>query len=151
MVYVFFNINISVTPLPNHESLNFDILWIKIFLPVTAIILCFCHCCFNKTDLKYITTPHKTFTSPQSNSELFCLENFNVHCLRYPHINAVGKKAKTFRILKNLEQPVKEFTHIPNCLNQFLNTFDMIHRYSFSLKLYCFSSYLQRWPQSCRT
>src|SRR5678815_1495992 len=43
-VCAYININTPVTRLENLESPNFDVLWLKIFLPTTTIILCFCYC-----------------------------------------------------------------------------------------------------------
>src|SRR5678816_3240901 len=39
-VCAYVNINTPVTRLENLESPNFDVLWLKIFLPSTTIILC---------------------------------------------------------------------------------------------------------------
>src|SRR6201990_1607243 len=58
------NINTPVTRLVNLESPNFDVLWLKICLPTTTIILCFCYCSPNGTDFpvlfQYLTTSHET-------------------------------------------------------------------------------------------
>src|SRR5678816_450711 len=58
------NINTPVTRLENLESLNLDVLWLKIFLPSTTIILCFCYCSPNRTDFHaffdYLTTSYET-------------------------------------------------------------------------------------------
>src|ERR1044072_2250449 len=41
-VCAYININTPVTSLVNLESLNFDVLWLKICLPTPTIIFCFC-------------------------------------------------------------------------------------------------------------
>src|SRR5678816_189261 len=63
-VCAYVNINTPVKRLENLESPNFDVLWLKIFLPSTIIILCFCYCFPNRTDfqpfLEYLTTSGET-------------------------------------------------------------------------------------------
>src|ERR1044072_3227343 len=49
-VCAYININTPVTRLVNLESPNFDVIWLKICLPTTTIILCFCYCSPNGTD-----------------------------------------------------------------------------------------------------
>ena len=49
-VCAYVNTNTPVTRLVNLESPNFDVLWLKIFLPTATIILCFYYCSTNITD-----------------------------------------------------------------------------------------------------
>ena len=49
-VCAYVNINTPVTCLVNLSSPNFDVLWLKISLPTTTIILCFCYCSPSGTD-----------------------------------------------------------------------------------------------------
>src|ERR1044072_4675795 len=49
-VCAYININTPVTRLENLESPIFDVLWLKICLPTTTIISCFCYCSPNGTD-----------------------------------------------------------------------------------------------------
>src|SRR5678815_1711052 len=131
-VCAYININTPVTRLENHESPNFNVPWLKIFLPTTIIILCFCYCSPNGTDFHvffyYLTTSHKTVTSSHPNAEILYLRDFNVHHTEWlgsSHTDAGGEEAKTFSILNDLEQLIKEPTHIPDRPNQFLNTLDL--------------------------
>src|SRR5678815_3426260 len=66
-VCAYVNINTPKTRLENLESSNFDVLWLKIFLPSLTIILCFCYCSPNRTDFHaffdYLTTSHETVIS----------------------------------------------------------------------------------------
>src|ERR1044072_7190364 len=43
-VCAYININTPARRLENLESPNFDVLWLKICLPTTTIIMCFCYC-----------------------------------------------------------------------------------------------------------
>ena len=43
-VCAYSNINKPITRLMDLESPHFGILWLKIYLPTTTIILCFCYC-----------------------------------------------------------------------------------------------------------
>src|ERR1044072_6464884 len=49
-VCAYVNTNTPVTRLVHLEYPDFDVLWLKIFLPTTTIILCFCSCSPNGTD-----------------------------------------------------------------------------------------------------
>src|ERR1044072_81560 len=130
-LYIYIYIFIFVTRLVNLESPNFDVLWLKICLPTTTIILCFCYCSPNGTDFpllfQYLTTSHETVTSSHPNAEVLYLGNFNVHHTEWlgsSHTNTGGKEAKSFSILNDLEQLIREPTLIPDRPNQFLNTLD---------------------------
>ena len=131
-VCAYININTPVTRLVNLESPNFDVLWLKICLPTTTIILCFCYCSPNGTDFpvlfQYLTTSHETVTSSHPNAEVLYLGDFNVHHTEWlgsSHTDTGGKEAKSFSILNDLEQLIREPTHIPDRPNQFLNTLDL--------------------------
>src|ERR1700755_3544632 len=66
-IFAYININTPVSRLVNLESPNFDVLWLKICLPITSVILCFCYCSPNGTDFpvcfQFLTTTHETVTS----------------------------------------------------------------------------------------
>src|ERR1044072_8163420 len=76
-VCAYININTPVTRLVNLESPKSDVLWFKICLPTTTIILCFCYCSPNGTDFpvlfQYLTTSHETVTSSHPNAEVLYL------------------------------------------------------------------------------
>src|SRR5678815_2101080 len=82
-VCAYVNINTPITRLENLESPNFDVLWLKIFLPSTTTFLCFCYCSPNRTDFHaffdYLTTFHETVISSHPNTEVLYLGDFNVH------------------------------------------------------------------------
>ncbi|KAL7630724.1 UNVERIFIED_CONTAM: hypothetical protein RMT77_019066 [Armadillidium vulgare] len=131
-VCAYININTPVTRLVNLESPNFDVLWLKICLPTTTIILCFCYCFLNGTDFpvlfQYLTTSHETVTSSYPNAEVLYLRDFNVHHTEWlgsSHTDTGGREAISFSILNDLEQLIREPTHIPDSPNQFLNTLDL--------------------------
>src|ERR1700755_2032418 len=52
-VCAYININTPVTRLVNLESPNLDVLWLKICLPTTTIILCLCYCSPNGTVFQF--------------------------------------------------------------------------------------------------
>src|SRR5678815_4065824 len=100
--------------------------------PSTTIILCFFYCSPNITDFHaffdYLTTSHET--------EVLYLGNFNVHNTEWmgsSHTDLGGKEAELFSILNDLEQLIKEPTHIPDRPNQFLSTLDLCFTTSPSL------------------
>src|SRR5678816_1044654 len=135
--------NFRLTRLENLESPNFDVLWLKIFLPSTTIILCFCYCSPNRTDFhaffEYLTTSHETVISSHPNTEVLYLGDFNVHNTEWlgsSHTDLGGEEAESFSILNDLEQLIKEPTHIPDRPNQFLNTLDLCFTTSPSLYKY---------------
>src|SRR5678816_1893251 len=86
-VCAYVNINTPITRLENLESPNFDVMWLKIFLPSTTIIFCFCYCSPNRTDFHaffdYLTTSHETVISSHPNTEVLYLG-----CLLYTHLRA---------------------------------------------------------------
>src|SRR5678816_3483351 len=71
----------------------------------------------------------RTVTSSHPNAEVLYLVDFNVHhhteWLGSSHTDTGGEEAKTFSILNDLEQLIKEPTHIPDRPNQFLNMLDL--------------------------
>src|SRR5678815_4816350 len=99
-VCAYVNINTPITRLENLESLNFDVLWLKIFLPSTTIIW---YCFPNRTDFHaffdYLTTSHETVLSSHPNTEVLYLGDFNVHNTEWmgsSHADLVGKEAESF-------------------------------------------------------
>ncbi|KAL7632569.1 UNVERIFIED_CONTAM: hypothetical protein RMT77_017072 [Armadillidium vulgare] len=115
-VGAYININTPVTHLVNLESPNFDVSWLKICLPTSTIILCFCYCSSNGTDFpvlfQYLTTSHETDTSSNPNAELLYLGDFNVHhteWLGFSYTDTGGREAKSFRILNDQEQRFPTF------------------------------------------
>ncbi|KAL7631135.1 UNVERIFIED_CONTAM: hypothetical protein RMT77_018563 [Armadillidium vulgare] len=102
-VCAYVNTNTPVTRLVNFESPNLDVMWLKIFLPSTTIILCFCYCSPNRTDFstffEYLTTSHETVTSSHPNIEVLYLGDFNVHNTEWlgsSHTDPVGEEAESF-------------------------------------------------------
>src|SRR5678816_1811851 len=94
-VCAYVNKNIPITRLENLESPNFNVLWLKIFLPSTTTFLCFCYCSPNRTDFHsffdYLTTSHETVISSHLNTEVLYLGDFNVHnteSVSYTHLRA---------------------------------------------------------------
>ena len=59
-VCAYCNINTPIARLMDLESPHFDVLWLKIYLPTTTIILCFCYYSPNATDFlsffEYLTS-----------------------------------------------------------------------------------------------
>ncbi|KAL7642518.1 UNVERIFIED_CONTAM: hypothetical protein RMT77_007079 [Armadillidium vulgare] len=98
-----------------------------IFLPTITILYCFCYCSPNGTDFPILfqyTISHETVTF-HPNAEILYLGDFNVHhteCLGSSHTDTVGKESKSFSILNDLEQLIREPIHISDRLKQFLNT-----------------------------
>ena len=62
------------------------------------------------------------------NAEVLYLGDFNVHHTEWfgsSHTDTGGREANSFSILNDLEQLIREPTHIPDRPNQFLNTLDL--------------------------
>ena len=49
-VCAYCNINTPIAKLMDLESPLFDVLWLKIYLPTTTTVICFCYCSPNATD-----------------------------------------------------------------------------------------------------
>src|SRR6201990_2304838 len=77
---------------------------------------------------QYLTSTHETVTSSHTNAEVLYLGDFNVHHTEWlgsSHTDTGWKEAKSFSILNDLEQLIRDPTHIPDHPNQFLNTLDL--------------------------
>ncbi|KAL7636426.1 UNVERIFIED_CONTAM: hypothetical protein RMT77_013201 [Armadillidium vulgare] len=142
-VCAYVNTNTPVTRLVNLEFPNFDVLWLKSFFLPLRLSCVFCYCSPNRTDFstffEYLTTSHETVTSSRPNIEVLYLGDFNVHNTEWlgsSHTDPGGEEAESFSILNDLEQLIKEPTHIPDRPNQFLNTLDLCFTTSPSLYKY---------------
>ena len=101
------------------ESPHFDVLWLKIYLPTTTIILCFCYCSPNATDFlsffEYLTSCHESLLSKHPHAEVLYIGDFNVHhadWLQSTHTDVGGIEAFHFSISNELEQIIKHPTRI---------------------------------------
>ena len=82
-VCTYCNINTPIARLMDLESPNFDVLWLKIYLPTTTTILCFCYCSPNATDFisffEYLTSCHESLLTKHPHAEVLYIGDFNVH------------------------------------------------------------------------
>ena len=111
------------------ESPHFDVLWLKIYLPTTTIILCFCYCSPNATDFlsffEYLTSCHECLLTKHSHTEVLYIRDFNVHhtdLLQSIHTDVGGIEVFHFSISSKLEQIIKHPTCIPDCHDHTANT-----------------------------
>ena len=92
------------------ESPHFNVLWLKIYLPTTTIILCFCYCSPNATDFlsffEYLTSCHESLLTSHPHAEVLYIEDFNVHhtdWLQSTHTDVGGIEALHFSVSNELE------------------------------------------------
>merc|ERR1711905_54001 len=73
-VCAYCNIITPIARLVELESPNFDVLWLKVCLSTSTILLCFCYCSPNSFDhpafFAYITSCHESLQSSHPHSEI---------------------------------------------------------------------------------
>ena len=125
-------INTPIARLMDLESPHFDVLWLKIYLPTTTIILCFCYCSPNVTDFlsffEYLTSCHESLLTKHPHAEVLFIGDFNVHhtdWLQSTHTDVGGIEAFHFSISNELEQIIKHPTRVPDRHDHTANTLDL--------------------------
>ena len=77
------NIITPIARLMDLESPHFDVLWLKIYLPTTTIILCCCYCSPNSIDIlsffEYLTSCYESLLISHPHAEVLYIRDFNVH------------------------------------------------------------------------
>ena len=131
-VAAYCNINTPIARLMDLESPHFDVLWLKIYLPTTTIILCFCYCSPNATDFlsffEYLTSCHESLLTKHPHAEVLYIGDFNVHhtdWLQSTHTDVGGIEAFHFSISNELEQIIKHPTRVPDRHDHTANTLDL--------------------------
>ena len=114
------------------ESLHFEVLGLKMYLPTTAIFLCFCSCSPNATDFlsffEYFTSCHKSFLASHPHTEVLYIGDFNVHhtdWLQSTRTDVGGIEAFHFSISNELEQIIKHPTRVPDRHDNAANILDL--------------------------
>ena len=114
------------------ESPHFDVLWLKIYLPTTTIVLCFCYWSSNATDFlsffEYLTSCHESLLTKHPRAEVLYIGDFNVHHtegLQSTHTDVGGNEAIHFSISNELEQIIKHPTRVPDRHDHAANTLDL--------------------------
>ena len=131
-VVAYCNINTPIARLMDLGSPHFDVLWLKIYLPTTTIILCFCYCSVNATDFlsffEYLTSCHKSLLTKHPRAEVLYIGDFNVHhtdWLQSTHTDVGGIEAFYVSISNELEQIIKHPTRVPDRHDHTANTLDL--------------------------
>ena len=144
-VCAYCNINTPIARLMDLESPNFDVLWLKICLSTSTILLCFCYCSPNSFDhstfFDYLTSCHESLQSSHPHSEILYIGDFNVHhteWLNSSRTDSGGREALSFSILHDLEQIIKHPTRVPDRHDQAPNILDLFFtsnplNYSYSI------------------
>ena len=111
---------------------QFDVLWLKIYLPTTTIILCFCYCSPNATDFlsffEYLTPCHGSLLTKHLHAEVLYIGDFNVHntgWLQSTHTDVGGIEVLHCSISSELEQLIKHPICVPNHHGHAANTLDL--------------------------
>ena len=114
------------------ESPHFNVLWLKIYLPTTTIILCFCYCSPNATDFlsffEYLTSCHESLLTKHPHAEVLYIGDFSVHhtdWLQSTHNDVGGIEAFHLSISNELEQIIKHPTRVPDRHDHAANTLDL--------------------------
>ena len=91
------------------ESSHFDVLWLKIYLPTTTIVLCLYYCSPNATDFlsffEYLTSCHESLLTSHPHTEVLYIGDFNVHhtdWVQSTHTDIGGIEAFHFSISTEL-------------------------------------------------
>ena len=132
-VAAYCNINTPIARLMDLESPHFDVLWLKIYLPTTTIILCFCYCSPNATDFlsffEYLTSCHESLLTKHPHAEVLYIGDFNVHhtdWLQSTHTDVGGIEAFHFSISNELEQNILHVFLIVMAIQQTLLTYSLL-------------------------
>ena len=131
-VCAYCNINTPTARLVDLESPHFDCLWLKLLLPTTTVILCFCYCSPNFTDFvsffNYLTSCHESLLSSHPHAEVLYIGDFNVHhteWLHSTHTDLGGREAFDFSLTNELEQIIQHPTRIPDHHDHASNPLDL--------------------------
>ena len=121
----------------NLESPNFDAIWLKICLPTTTVILCFCYCPYTNPDhsnfdhspfFEYLSSCHESLQTSHPHAEILYVGDFNVHhteWLSSSYTDRGGTKALEFSILHGLDQLIQQPTRVPDRHDQAPNPLDL--------------------------
>ena len=146
-VCAYTNINTPSARLMHLESSNFDALWLKICLPTSTIIICFCYCSPNSTDFpaffNYLSSCHESLLSSHPRAEILYVGDFNLHhkeWLNSTHDDVGGFEAHSFSILHDLEQIIGHPTRVPDRHDQTANILDLFFTSNPSLYSYSIHS-----------
>ena len=146
-VCAYCNINTPVARLMDLESPDFDVLWLKIYLPSITILICFCYCSGDHFDyvsfFEYLTSCHESLLTSHPHAEILYIGDFNVHhteWLNSPRTDVGGNEALAFSILHEMEQIIEHPTHVPDRHDQARNTLDLFFTFNPSNYSYTISS-----------
>ena len=144
-VCAYCNINTPIARPMDFESPHFDVLWLKIDLLTTTIILCSCYCSPNGTDFlsffEYLTSCHESLLTSHPHGEVLYIGDFNVHhtnWLQSTHTDVGGIQAFHFSISNELEQIIKHperYDHAANTLDLFFASNPQNYTYNISSPL----------------
>ena len=143
-VCAYCNINTPIARLMELESPNFDVLWLKICLSTTTILICFCYCPYNSFNytsfFDYLSSCHESLQSSHPQAEILYIGDFNIHHTEWLNSSRTdfgGREAYSFSILHELEQIIKQPTrvpdrhdHAPNPLDLFFTSNPLNYSYS---------------------
>ena len=105
-VVAYCNINTPIARLMDLESPHFDVLWLKIYLLTTTIILCFCYCSPNATDFlffsEYLTSCHESLLTKHLHDEVLYTGDFNVAYTTLTGSNPPTLMLEEFRLFISL-------------------------------------------------
>ena len=140
-------INTPAARLMDLETLNFDVLWLKIFLSTVTDILCLCYCSPDHTDyptfFQYFTSCHESLLTSHSHADVLYMGDFNVHYIKWLNSSTTdvgGREAFDFSISHELEQIIQHPTHVPDRHRDRANILDLFFT-SISSELYlCYPS-----------
>ena len=150
--WFYYNINTPVARLMNLESPNFDAIWLKICLPTTTVIICFCYCPYTNPDhsnfdhslfFEYLSSCHESLQISHPHAEILYLGDFNVHhteWLSSSHTDRGGVEALEFSILHGLDQLIQQPTRVPDRHDQASNILDLFFTSNCDLYTYSVSS-----------
>ena len=123
------------------ESPHFDVLWLKIYLPTTTIILCFSCYSPNATDFlsffEYLTSCHESLLTAHPHAEVLCIGDFNIlhtDWVQSTHTDVGGIEAFHFYISNELEQIIKHPIRVSDRYDQAGNTLDLLYSLLLTLK-----------------
>ena len=151
-VCAYYNTNTPVARLMNLESPNFDAIWLKICLPTTTVIICFCYCPYTNPDhsnfdhslfFEYLSSCHESLQISHPHAEILYLGDFNVHhteWLSSSHTDRGGVEALEFSILHGLDQLIQQPTRVPDRHDQASNILDLFFTSNCDLYTYSVSS-----------
>ena len=127
-----YNINTPISRLMDLESPHFDVLWLKIYLLTTTIVLSICYCSPNATNFpsffEYLTSCRESLLTSHQHAEVLYIGDFNVHhtdWLQSNHTDVGGIEVLHFSISNKLEQIIKPPTRVPDRHDHAANILDL--------------------------